>query len=333
MHSLPAAGTLRAAVTAGEVRYEETLGTDAPSDYRQRLWSSGAEVQWPVRDRATVGGGVVYDVSTTPETGGKESLGRVDAWGWRAGATTRAGEALRLHASVSHRARFPALRELYSGALNRFRPNPTLEPERLTGAELGTTFGGDAVTNGTTFQAVAFHHELEDAVVRTTVPNTRLFVRVNRDEIRSTGVELMGGWRSSSDPVRTVSLTGDLLAQHVRVHDDSANAERRPEHQPEVRGSIELGVPLPAAVRAVAGARYTGTQYCVHPDTGGQQRLGGQTEGNLALERSWPLRRGTGVFGGLRTVLSLDNATDATVYDQCGLPQPGRTLRLMVQVR
>ncbi|HEX6048021.1 MAG TPA: hypothetical protein VFZ21_02090, partial [Gemmatimonadaceae bacterium] len=140
-------------------------------------------------------------------------------------------------------------------------------------------------------------------------------------------------WRSSSDPAHTVSLTGDLLAQRVRVHDDSARAERRPEHQPEVRGSLELGVPLPAAVRAFAGARYTGTQYCVHPDTGGQERLGGQTEASVALERSWTLRRDAGVFGALRTVLALDNATDSTVYDQCGLPQPGRTLRLVVQIR
>lgn len=331
-HSLPGAGTLRAAVTAGDVRYEETLGADPASDYRQRLWSTGAEVQWPVRGRATVGGGVVYDVVTTPQTGGKESLGRLDAWGWRGGATTLAGDALRLHASVSHRARFPALRELYSGAIDRFQPNPTLEPERLTGAEVGATFGEDDA-RGVTLQAIAFHHQLEDAVVRTTVPDTRLFVRVNRDEIRSTGVELMGGWRSSPDPSRTVSLTGDLIAQHVRVHDDSARAERRPEHQPEVRGSLELGVPLPAAVRAFAAARYTGTQYCVHPDTGGQERLGGQAEANFVLERSWVLRRDGGVFGTLRTVLALDNASDATVYDQCGLPQPARTLRLVVQVR
>ena len=331
-HSVPGAGTLRAAVTAGDVRYEETLGADPASDYRQRLWSTGAELQWPVRGRATLGGGVVYDVVTTPETGGKESLGRLDAWGWRGGATTIAGDALRLHASVSHRARFPALRELYSGALDRFQPNPTLEPERLTGAELGATFGEDGA-RGVTLQGVAFHHQLEDAVVRTTVPNTRLFVRVNRDAIRSTGVELTGGWRSSSDASRTVSLTGDLLAQHVRVHDDSARAERRPEHQPEVRGSLELGVPLPAAVRAFAAARYTGTQYCVLPDTGGQERLGDQTEANVALERSWVLRRDSGVFGALRTVLALDNATDATVYDQCGLPQPARTLRLVVQIR
>jgi iron complex outermembrane recepter protein len=258
----------------------------------------------------------------------------VDAWGWRGGTTVLASDAVRLHASVSRRARFPALRELYSGALNRFQPNPNLRPEQLTSAEIGATLGrngGEAA--GVSLQAVAFHHRLEDAVVRTTVPNTRLFVRVNRDEIRSAGVELLGGWKSSADPGRAVSLMGDVLAQHVRVNDDSANAERRAEHQPEVRGSLEIGVPLPVAIRGFASARYTGTQYCTHPDTGGQQQLDGQTEAGFALERSWPMGRGRGVFSALRTVLALDNVADATIYDQCGLPQPGRTLRLAVQLR
>ena len=35
-----------------------------------------------------------------------------------------------------------------------------------------------------------------------------------------------------------------------------------------------------------------------------------------------------GPFRTLQTSLSLDNLADATVFDQCGLPQPGRLLRL-----
>jgi iron complex outermembrane receptor protein len=282
-----------------------------------------------VLSRGVVSGGVAYDVATTPETGGKPALGQLDAWAWRAGATVRPTDALRLHASISRRSRFPALRELYSGALDRFQPNPNLRPERLTGAELGATL--DAGTGGVTMQGVIFHHRLEDAVVRTTVPGTRLFVRVNRDEIRSSGAELLATWTSSLVALRAVSLTGDLLAQHVRVHDELAGAERRPEHQPEVRGSLELSVPLPLALRGTAAMRYTGTQYCVHPDAGTQVRLEAQTNGDVAVERSWGLGRG-GLLKSVRALVALDNATDATVYDQCGLPQPGRTLRISLQL-
>jgi iron complex outermembrane recepter protein len=331
-HSLVGGGEVRAALTGGEVRYEETLGAEPPSNYRQRLWSAATEAQWPVLSRAVVSGGVAYDVATTPETGGKPALGRLAAWGWRLGGTARASDVLRLHASMSRRSRFPALRELYSGALDRFQPNPSLRPERLTGAELGATL--DAAARRATMQGVLFHHRLTDAVVRTTVPDTRLFVRVNRDEIRSSGAELLASWTSSpAAPARAVSLTGDVLAQHVRVRDRVAAAERRPEHQPEVRGSLELGVPLPLAARGTAAARYTGTQYCVHPDAGTQVRLGAQTEGNLAAERRWLLGRGAGLLESVRALVALDNVNDATVYDQCGLPQPGRTLRIALQLR
>lgn len=337
-HSLAGAAQLRAVLSGADVRYEERVDNAAPRHYRQLLWSGGAEIQWPLLARTTVGVGAVYDASTTPEAGGREALGRVDAWGWRGGTTVLATDALRLHGSMSRRSRFPALRELYSGALNRFQANPSLKPERLTSVELGATLGSDGAAGGhvarrLALQAVAFHHRLRDAVVQTTVPNTRLFVRVNRDQIRSTGVELLGMWRSSADSIRALSLSGDLLAQRVRVHDDSSNAERRAEHQPEVRGSVEVGIPLPFAARGYAGAGHAGPQYCANPDTGKQLKVQPQTDGNLAVERSWSLGRGDGLYDALRAVLVLNNATDATLYDQCGLPQPGRTLRLMIHVR
>jgi iron complex outermembrane receptor protein len=196
--------------------------------------------------------------------------------------------------------------------------------------EVGATLDAPALAaGGLTLQAVGFRHRLADAVVRTTVPGTRQFVRVNRDEIRSSGIELLGAWHSAGAGGRGVTVSGDLLAQRVRVHDDSARAERRPEHQPELRGSLELGVPLPAMLRATAALHHVGAQYCVHPDAGAQLKLGAQTSGDVAIERRWSL--GRGVFRGLRALLSLDNVADATVYDQCGLPQPGRTLRLGVQ--
>ena len=43
---------------------------------------------------------------------------------------------------LSRRGRFPSLRELYSGALGRFEPNPDLRSETLLGAEAGHHDGG-----------------------------------------------------------------------------------------------------------------------------------------------------------------------------------------------
>ena len=214
----------------------------------------------------------------------------------------------------------PPCAELYSGALGRFDPNPTLRPERLAAGELGatTTLGGGEL------QAVVFHHRLSDAIVRVAGAG-RLQRRVNRDQIRSTGLELLGSWRGAGG----VELLGDLLWQDVVVHDRSADASRRPENQPAFRFGLDLGAPVGGGVRASAGARYTGVQYCVNGETGLDQRLAGQLRGDAAAERGWRIGGGRGA-GALLTRLSLENVTDRAVYDQCGLPQPGRTLRLTV---
>jgi iron complex outermembrane receptor protein len=71
----------------------------------------------------------------------------------------------------------------------------------------------------------------------------------------------------------------------------------------------------------------------VHPDLGRQVELGAQAIADAALSRGWTRRGGRGVLSTLRATVAVDNVADATAYDQCGLPQPGRTLRFGVEVR
>ncbi len=334
-HSLPANAQLKIGTTLSNVRYIETLDAQRPaptvSRYVQKLASTGAEIEVPILSRVLVSGGVVHDQASTPETAGRTSLGDLGFTGWRVGATTTVTDMLRLHASASQRPRFPALRELYSGALNRFDPNPELRPEQLLGFEIGATYDDSATRGALQLQAIGFTHRLDDAVVRITLPN-RLFRRVNRDEIRTTGTELLASWKPAA--LRGVAFNADLLAQKVRVYDQTLSAgtpnERRAEHQPELRGTGSVAVPLPGGVRASAMARYTGRQFCQHPDLGRFVELKSQAVGDAALSRAWNV--GRGIFKRIATNIAMDNLTNATVYDQCGLPQPGRTLRVGIEV-
>lgn len=332
-HTLPAGASLRAAATLATVDYEETLAGPTVSEYGQRLWSGGVELDLPLGGPGTtLSGGAVHDRVSTPETGGRTAgTERFEAPGWRLGVTHDVAESTRLHASVSRRSRFPSLRELYSGALNRFMPNPALRPERLTGVEAGVTV--DRPLGGipdATMQLVAFRHDLDDGIVRITLPAPdRRFQRVNRDRILSHGVELLGGLAFSESHLRALTLTADATVQRISIRDASAGGIRHAENNPEVRGMLEVGVPLPASLRGFANARYTGVQYCLNADTGGEMRLAARTELNAAVERRFDLAK-RGTVRSLRTVLALDNATNAAIYDQCGLPQPGRTLRAML---
>jgi iron complex outermembrane receptor protein len=327
--------TLRASYTGADIRYAETLTPAAAADYRQKLASAGVELEVPVGGRTQLAGGFVFDRSTTPETGGRTpGQEPFDNTGWRVGASHEVSSRVRLHASVSERARFPSLRELYSGALNRFRPNPDLKPETLLGIEGGITVNRTFPSLGqSTIQVIAFRHRLDDAVVRITLSNPTRFQRVNRDRIESAGAELLGGFVFGDDPEQSVSLNGDATIQKIRIFDVTANdQQRRAENNPEQRGRLELGVPLPASLKVFAVARYTGRQYCLNGDTSRLDELSAKTAADVAVQRSFSVAR-SGPFRMLTTLLSFDNVGNTAVYDQCGLPQPGRTLRLMMSVR
>jgi iron complex outermembrane receptor protein len=333
-HSLPKNASLRAALTTADVQYTETLSPAAGVDYRQKMWSAGGELDVPVGARTRLSGGMVLDNTNTPETGGRTpGQEPFDAIGWRGGIAHDLTGDVRLHASVSQRSRFPALRELYSGALNRFRPNPELKPETLLGFEGGLTmnrsFGG---VHDATLQVIGFRHNLDDAIVRVTRSNPTHFMRVNRDRIQSTGAELLGGFVLGPSRDRGVSITGDALIQKIKVFDQTANsAQRHAENNPETRGTVELGIPLPLRLRGIANARYTGTQYCLNAETSQEVELKAQTESDIAVERNFSLSRG--LFRSLRALVSFDNIGNQTVFDSCGLPQPGRTMRVMFSVR
>jgi len=333
-HSLGSA-TLRASHTGADIRYEETLSPAAAVNYRQKLGSTGVEIEAPLGGFTQVVGGLVLDRSSNPETGGRiPGQEPFDDTAWRLGVSHDLNGRVTLHVSASERSRLPSLRELYSGALNRFRPNPDLRPETLLGFEGGVTANRVLASTATsTLQVIGFRHRLDDAVIRITLSNPTRFMRVNRDRIVSSGVEVLGGLVFGTDANRLVSLNGDATLQRIRIFDKTANdLQRHAENNPETRGRVELGVPLPAQFRAFATARYTGRQYCLNADTQREDELKGRSVSDLAVQRDFAVAN-RGLFRLMRAVLAFDNVGDVAVYDQCGLPQPGRTLRLTMSVR
>ncbi|HET9275072.1 MAG TPA: TonB-dependent receptor [Gemmatimonadales bacterium] len=327
-HTLGQHGELRGSFTASEIRHEELLTADTAL-YRQQLWSAGGETVWRLIEsgpginslRVSIGG--AYDVGRTPETGGRPALGTLHSWGARAGFSMVVGDGnMLVHGGISRRARFPALRELYSGSLDRFAPNPGLEPENLVAMEGGIT----ARLGDTEIQTVAFRHQMNDAVVRIVLSDGR-FMRVNRDRLTSYGMEVL-----ASTLVGRFTLGADFTLQSVSLTDPDAGITNRPENLPELFGSLYGRARLGWGLEAGAEARYTGSQYCLHPATGVDTRLSGGAVVNGELARQWQLRRAGGLFQRLETTLSAFNAGNAALYDQCGLPQPGRLVRFQVRV-
>lgn len=329
---------LRSALTFADVTHTESFPTGEEQDYRQRLWSLGTELEFGAgmgeddegpgaagdRTRWTLGTSV--DGAATPLSGDKEPLGTMWDWGVRAGATrTARGGSIQYHAGVSRRTRFPSLRELYSGALGRFAPNPELRPERLVAAEAGATL----IVGDARFQAVGFHQRLRNGIVRTVVhtPEGSQFQRVNRQEVRSTGLELLAAGTRGR-----LAFGGDLTLQRLRVKDATRpEDDLQAEYEPAVAGSLNLTLAGPGDVALTGAARFRGRQFCQNPDIAGAVALDPSVTLDLEARRGFLFRGDAG--HGLDAAVSLSNVSDATVMDQCGLPQPGRTLRIQVNVR
>jgi iron complex outermembrane receptor protein len=317
---------LRLAFSYGDIRHDEILG-GVLNEYRQTLWSGAAQtsVRLPgtgvVRSLDLSAGGT-FDAADTPKSGNKPPFESLDQVGGRFGVSALLGDgATTAHASVSRRARFPSLRELYSGALGSFEPNPDLKPEHLLAIEAGIT----ARTPAASVQLVGFHHRLSDAVVRIRPPGQN-FQRVNQEGVRSAGVEVL-----AARAFAAIEIGADVIVQDVKVLDPSAGLTR-PENMPEIMGSVRVQAPVGAGVLAALEARYKGEQFVIDPENSVVSRLAPCGHLDVELYRNWPLSSGVGWFRGLQLRATLDNLTDSAQFDAFGLPQPGRTLQMQLRL-
>ncbi|NOT08177.1 MAG: TonB-dependent receptor, partial [Gemmatimonadales bacterium] len=324
-------GELRTAFTRSETRHDEFLPA-GEARYRQQLMSIGGETTWRLIEngaklnalRLTVGG--AYDQAETPESGGREPRqGRLSEWGARVGMTAVLADGkLVAHGGVSRRGRFPALRELYSGALNRFTPNPDLKPENLVAVEAGLTA---RMGESTEVQVVGFRHRMNDAVVRITLPNNR-FMRVNRNRLESTGLEVM-----AATVIGRLGIRGDLTMQSVDLTNTGAGTTSRPENLPDLFGGVNATLELPWNLQAGAEVRYTGKQFCIDPASGDDAELASGAVVSADLSKQWRIRSsGNGWLSRLEARITVDNVGNKAMYDQCRLPEAGRLARVQIRL-
>ena len=270
--------------------------------------------------RTRLTAGLSLDASDTPEAGNKEERGRIVNWGGRVGMTSSilGGDAT-LHGGVSRRSRFPSLRELYSGALGRFLPNPELGSEVIVAAEAGVTWRA--------LQVVGFHHRLRNGILRVTVltDEGRRFHRVNLRALRTTGLEVLVHGRLS-----LIEYSADLTLQRTRLRDPTAS-QSQVEYEPAVAGKGRASAPVPFSAVVSGELRFLSSQYCQNPDVVQWDRLDPSALADLDLSRSFGLD-GWWRFSRLDAAVAVTNVSDALVFDQCGLPQPGRTFSLQLRI-
>jgi len=328
-HSLGRRGELRTSLTRADIRHDERVNGTARA-FQQELTSLASESTWRLLDRPgervsamRLSFGGAYDRGSTPRSGGLPPLPTIQDWGARVGLATLVNDGnTMVHVGASRRGRFPALREAYSEALNRFAPNPDLRPETLVAAEGGVT----SRLGAGELQVVAFHHVLSGAIRRIALPDGRR-QRVNADELIGTGLEML-----LSAPLGQVEVGGELTLQAVRLRDPDTPGNQEPENVPEQTGSVFVRLPSWEGVSTTLSAELLGERFCIDPDSGADVTLAGESWFDAVISRVWALSGTGGVGRRLETTLAASNLGNSTLYDTCGLPRAGRLLRLQFRV-
>jgi len=299
----------------GSARYthhRESLEVGGPVlAYAQWLASLALEGEVRLGEPWTLRAGAGWDHTATPESGDKPGNPTDQAPALNLRLTRDLGPRTGVYAAAGRRSRFPSLRELYSGALGRFAPNPDLAPERQDQVEVGALAGGATWD----LDVAAFYGRLADGIERIVLEDHR-YQRVNRGEIRVPGVELIGAWRPRSD----LAVRAQHTILDARVHD---GGEERPAEDRAAYLSL-LGVDWqrPVGPGAMVEARVTGPRWSADTTSdSGLRRLPAGVVWNLRL--SWALRAGATP---LAVHVRVDNLFDQRVDDQTGLPAPGRVL-------
>jgi len=325
-HTLGEQGELRLGLTFADVLHDEVIDAGSQATYQQQLWSLATEGEWGLQTGVPVrlSAGVAADGANTLKSSDKPPLETLWDWGGRLGATALFQDGkLRAHASTGRRTRFPALRELYSGALGRFLENPDLGPEVQWTTEGGVT----ARHRRGELQLVGFHEGLEDASRRVSVstPTGNKFQRVNLGRTTATGVEVIGDLASGP-----FAFGASATLQRVRGLDATGH-DTELEYEPAIFGKISAEAPLPGRLRAGVEVHGMGEQHYVDLDSGNFSTLAPGGWASARISRTFDLRS-AGPWRRADLVLSFENLTDEAVYDQAGLPTPGRTIRLQAQL-
>jgi len=321
-------GVIRASGTFADTWHEEDLSDRGPREFQQRLWSVGTEIEQPLdpgdrlegffqEPRITVG--FSGDGATMPQTGGQPSQPGLKGWGGRASAEVTLGRDVgKLHGGASRKIRFPALRELFSGALGKFEPNPNLDPITLKVLELGTTWYG---IPGLEVQGILFTQRLEGSIIRAVLPDGKL-QRQNRGETRAKGFELVTNWRTGP-----LGFRSDLTVQDVELR--GGEEEERPEYQPEVVFNFFADLDLPRDFRLRSGIEYLSEQFGANARTGTFDRVDPTVYLEAGVSRRF---EAVGHMPPFRASIFVENLTDEAIFDQLGLPRAGRTIRFELAV-
>jgi len=320
-------GKLDVALNALITQHDQTIvpyssgnaGADSSDTYEQQIYSIGAEYSFPIATDLTGLLGISYDASAITNTGPWEDEGydsyNSSTFSFSAGLNYQISEQLRLRSAIGRKPRFPTMRELYSGALEKFVPNPNLKSVTAYLGEVGIEWLGSTVSGSLT----PFYTRTENGIDQTTIqqgPDAGKEKRINLGKIRIWGVEA----KAAANPVSALSIDGSLTYMNIR---SVLNGEsRKLEEKPTWLGKLNINYDITDRLSTLLQTEYTGGIYSRVEEDNSFVLLPEALifDGRLAYQQ---FQKGD-TFDGGELFFRVNNLTNDLRLLQLGLPGPGR---------
>ncbi|MEP7119100.1 MAG: TonB-dependent receptor [Acidobacteriota bacterium] len=303
-----------------------TLSTTEPKqDQAQRTWSVALEDTFHAAPKVDIVAGISYDdyeitkaeEYNTTRGSFEYPKGGSDAFNWQSAVIWHYNTAGEVHASVSDRARFPVIFELYSTRFGTATPNPDLGPERATNLELGWKTNA---ARHTRLESAVFYSDVRDLIQTVVLPDTTSQTQ-NVGDGRFYGAEValesqvlpalrLGGNYTYIRRRITDALQPNLRPTGVPTHKAFVHAVWQPVARLSITPSLDLAGNRWSDVNPAPAFPYV--------------RTGAYTLLNLAAEFA--------VTSGFDVVVGARNMTDDNYELAWGFPQPGRTFYVKTRI-
>jgi iron complex outermembrane receptor protein len=296
-----------------------TLRTQEPEqEQSQYTWSVAVEDTLRVRPTVDLVGGISYEaygILKAEEFSAARGLfeyptGGSDAVNWQGGVVWRhtTGE---WHGSVSDRARFPVIFELYSTRFGFATPNPDLGAERATNLELGWS---RALAGGMRASAAVFYSDVGNLIQTVVLPDTTTQTQ-NVGDGEFSGVELS----LESAVSDTVRAGGNYTYMH-RIVRDALQPNLRPTGVPAHRAFLYATWQPSQRLRITPSLELAGERWSEVNPAPAFPYLQVGAYGLLDLDATYALPRSLDLSVGFKNLLD-------DYYELAwGYPQQGRTV-------
>jgi len=315
---------------------KSTASSDSTTIYQQHVFSAGLEYDAQVHQRIQVSVGGNLDGADYPSTGPFPNRDPFYAWGMTAGMNVDLGTGWTLRGAAGRKSRFPTMRELFGAAIGKFVPNPTLQPVTAWIGEVGIEQQSDDWSVG----ATAFLNRVKNTIGKCTIrqqasisacdvgarrglqaEDTGKERRINLKGARIYGLETTARWT----PTTALMLDGNVTWSHPRGITD--NGDEQPlDEKPSWLGTGTVVYDFSFGLSLTGQARYTGGIYARNEQNTFVQ-LSSSPSLVLDSRLSYELSNITDLVSGSVYVRG-DNLTDEAVFIGLGLPRPGRSFRV-----